>query len=224
MLGIYSKIVPKLKKLNDSFQYRYYYTKRRGEVFKFQNGNYPYFIHPYNYTWQNERIIEIPIFRKILLDNQGKDILEVGNVLAHYFDISHDVLDKYEKGKGVINKDAANFKSKKKYDLIISISTMEHIGWDEKIKNNKKIFKVIKNLQSHLKKGGKIITTLPLGYNPFIDEYLQTNQLKFTKKFLLKRVSEDNKWKEFPWEKSKGIKYNYPFLCANGVVIGIINN
>jgi hypothetical protein len=39
----------------------------------------------------------------------GRNVLEVGNVLSHYFPVHHDVLDKYEKAKGVINEDVVEF-------------------------------------------------------------------------------------------------------------------
>jgi cyclopropane fatty-acyl-phospholipid synthase-like methyltransferase len=45
----------------------------------------------------------------------------------------------------VINEDVVNFKSKKKYDLIVSISTLEHVGWDEK---PMKIPRAIENLKT----------------------------------------------------------------------------
>jgi len=63
---------------------------------------------------------------------RGKNILEIGNVLSRHIKLEHDILDKYETAKGVINEDIVDFKSEKKYDLIISISTLEHVGWDEK--------------------------------------------------------------------------------------------
>ena len=63
-----------------------------------------------------------------------KNIFEVGSVLSHYFPINHDVLDKYEKGHGVINQDVVDFKPHNKYDLIVSISTLEHVGFDDNTK------------------------------------------------------------------------------------------
>jgi hypothetical protein len=60
-----------------------------------------------------------------------RNILEIGNVLSHYFPVNHDIVDKYEKADGVINQDVVHFYSPKKYDLIVSVSTLEHVGWDE---------------------------------------------------------------------------------------------
>jgi hypothetical protein len=80
----------------------------------------------------------------------------VGNVLSHYFSVNHDVVDKYEKAEGVINRDIIDFHPSKEYDLIISISTLEHVGWDEDISDHKilhdpsKILRAIENLRGLL--------------------------------------------------------------------------
>jgi hypothetical protein len=38
------------------------------------------------------------------------------------------VLDKYEQAPGVINEDVVSFSPPQKYDLIVSVSTLEHVG------------------------------------------------------------------------------------------------
>ena len=55
-----------------------------------------------------------------------------------YYKFEHDIVDKYEKKKGIINQDIVDYKPDKKYDLIISISTLEHVGWDETPRENYK--------------------------------------------------------------------------------------
>lgn len=70
-------------------------------------------------------------------------MLEVGNVLSHYFPIHHDIVDKYEVCPGVINQDIADFLPQEKYDLILSISTVEHVGWDEQPQEPTKLLQVI---------------------------------------------------------------------------------
>jgi hypothetical protein len=75
-------------------------------------------------------MIEVPIIYEMVKEAEayGQKVLEVGNVLSHYFHVNHDIVYKYEKAKGVINEDVINFRLPKKYDLIISISTLEHMG------------------------------------------------------------------------------------------------
>lgn len=223
MINLYQRLEGRWRSLHSLLVCQYFKLIRGHDVFKFQNRSYCYFIHEYNHTWKNERIIEIPIIKKIVDQNINSDILEVGNVLSHYFDFSHDVIDKYEMGKNVINADVVNFKFKKKYDLIISISTLEHIGWDEKKQDTKKVLRAIDNLKTYLKKKGKIVFTHPLGYNPFLDAYIKKNRINCNEKFLLKRISASNQWQEVAWEQIfADIKYNDPFPFADGVVVGII--
>jgi len=96
---------------------------------------------------ENERAVEIPIIWHIVRENKGKRILEAGNVLSHYFRVDHDIVDKYERAEDVINEDVVNFQPSKKYDLIVSISTLGHVGWDENPKEPSKILKAIEHLK-----------------------------------------------------------------------------
>jgi hypothetical protein len=90
-------------------EYCYYRLFKASRTFTFQGEVYRYFYHPYNITWRNERAVEVPIVWKIVNKYVGRNVLEVGNVLSHYFPVHHDVLDKYEKAKGVINEDVVEF-------------------------------------------------------------------------------------------------------------------
>jgi hypothetical protein len=153
----------------------------------------------------------------------GRNILEVGNVLSNFFRFEHDIVDKYETARGVINEDVVDFESDKKYDLIVSISTLEHVGWDENPRDDMKIPRAIENLKTLIKsRGGTILITLPLGYNRALDRILKEGIIQFTKQYHLIRVSKGNVWKEASWEEVQDAKYNTPFPFANGLLIGII--
>jgi hypothetical protein len=197
---------------------------RRRKTFSVLGKNYYYF-DTYK-TWHSERAVEIPLVMEMARNYGGKDILEIGNVLEHHVHFEHDILDKYERSKGVINKDVVDFKSEKKYDLIVSISTLEHVGWDEwdgKPPDDMKIPLAIENLKTLITpQGGTIIITLPLGRNPALDKLLKEGVIRFSKQFYLKRTSKGNEWKEASWEDVKESKYNTPFPFANGLVTGII--
>jgi hypothetical protein len=189
--------------------------------FKFQNREYKYFCHSYNETWQNERAVEIPMIWNIV-KSQKDNILEIGNVLSHYFPLPHDILDKYEKAKGVVNEDVVDFKTPKRYDLIVSISTLEHVGWDESPKDGKKILIAIDGLKRLLNPRGKVVISVPIGYNPYLDNLLKENKTGFTSRFCLKRISKNNLWIETDWKGVENSKFNNPYPFANGIVIGII--
>ena len=191
------------------------YIKRKGYSFIFQNKRYNYFCHLYNCTCLNERAVEIPIVWEMIKNSRGRKILEVGNVLSHYYDFKHDIVDKYERGCGVINEDIADFQPKEKYDLIVSISTLEHV---------ERLPLAMQNLKDCLNPGGKIIATLCLGYNPEVDKLLKENRLGFDRQYFLKRVSSDNIWQEVNYSDVEGIDYNYRGWTANGLVAGLIEN
>ena len=155
---------------------------------------------------------------------KGKKILEIGNVLSHYYKTDHTIVDKYEKEKGVINEDVVSFKSNKKYDLILAISTLEHVGWEEKSKEPLKILKAVKNMKKLAGKDGEILITLPINYsNPKLNELINKNKLGFSSTSYLKRVSK-HKWIESDLEGVKNVKYNSPFPNSNAILVGIIKN
>lgn len=208
--------------------YSYYSIFRRGKYFIFRNKKYRYFYHLYNRTIASERIIEIPIAYGIIKNFEGKQILEIGNVLSHYFDITppHYILDKYEKGNGVINQDVVNFKTNKKYDLIISVSTMEHVGWSygEK-KDSQKFLKSIKNLQKYVAPRGMMLITIPVDYREDLFNLIKNKKMSFNKEYFMKRVSFWNEWKKVSRKEALSeIKYDTYYANANSIYIGIYKN
>jgi len=216
-----------LYKIRCFFEYHYYIMVKR-RTFTFQGKSYEYLYHKYTRTWQNERAIEIPIVSEILKKSKAKNILEVGNVLSHYFPVTYDIVDKYEQAKGVINQDIVDFHPSKKYDLIISISTIEHVGWNEvpsyKIQHTPmKVYKAIENMKGLLASKGRMVITVPLGYNSELDELISNETIRFTRRLFMKRVSKDNKWIEVDYKDVKGAKYASPFYAANALLVGIID-
>lgn len=174
------------------------------KTFLFQGKKYFYFYHGYNHTWVNERAIEIPLVKEVLDATKG-NVLEIGNVMNYYYPFAHDVVDKYEKGKGILNEDVVDFKLKKKYDTIISISTMEHVGWDEAVRDAEKIPCSLEHLKNHLTPKGKIMMTIPLGYNLYLDELIAQGKL-FDEAYFFKR-GLFGRWQQVPYEVVRGTPY-----------------
>ncbi len=201
----------------------------RKDKFKFNGKEYKYYIH--KSSWATERIIEIPIILKYINENRDKRILELGNVLFQFVIPTWDIVDKYEKHKGVINEDIIDFKPKIKYDLIVSISTIEHIGFNEDVgagekpenhTDNDKTMDVVNNLiQNCLNINGLLILTAPLGYNKEMDKRLFETNLGLNEVYFFKRVSRLNKWKQIKKEEIIEPQYGYPFPCANYIFVGI---
>ena len=195
----------------------------RKKKFSFNGEELNYFYHRYNNTWVNERVVETPIAMSFVKKYKGKRILEIGNVLNHYFHFPHDVVDKYEVALDVINEDVIDFKPQQKYDLIISVSTMEHVGWDETPRQPEKFLKTFENLfKNCLVFEGQIVVTLPIGYNAFFDELLKKEKISFFREYFLKRISRNNSWQEINREEALRIKYGSPFPNANAIIVGIL--
>lgn len=198
----------------------YYQRFKSTEPFQFHGREYAYFYHRSNRTWMNERAVEVPLAWEFVNQSPGPEILEVGNVLSRYYSIAHDVVDKYEQAPHVVNSDVVEFVPAKAYDTIVSISTLEHVGWDETPREPDKCLRAVEHLQSLLAPGGSLLVTVPLGYNPYLDHLLETGELKFDQQLYLKRVSHDNRWRQVEWSEVRGAAYNEPFLSANGLVVG----
>jgi len=190
-------------------------------TFVFQGREYRYFHHHYNATWKNERAVEIPIVRRVLEDTGKARILEVGNVLSHYLRTRHDVVDKYEPGADVLNVDIVDFRPREPYDLIVSVSTLEHVGWDDEDPDPEKIPRAIEHLRSLLAPGGRAILTVPLGYNPHLDERFEAGTLGVDRVHCLLRVAA-REWREVPRAALGAPAYGEPFPGANGLVVAVI--
>ncbi|MFX0092899.1 MAG: DUF268 domain-containing protein [Candidatus Hodarchaeota archaeon] len=203
--------------------FAYYKSIRARKTFTFQGKTYRYFYHLYNTTWENERSIEIPIVMEYVKKHHWARVLEVGNVLSFYYPIKHDIIDKYEKAEGIINVDVIDYCPSKKYELVVAISTLEHIGTGQygEDEESRGILDAIENLKNCLAEGGKIIMTVPLGENPVLDKILKEKEIPFTHQYGFKRIGA-NKWIESEWKEIEGTKYHYPFIRANAIVVGVI--
>jgi len=187
-------------------------------TFTFGGASYPYLLHNYNRTYWNERAVEVPIVARVVERERGA-ILEVGNVLGHYRRGSHDVLDKYEVAPGVINADVLDWSPGRRYELIVSISTLEHVGWDER-RERDKVARVVERIRTWLAPAGQAVVTWPLGYNPWIDALIDTGT--FAELGFLRRISADNRWAESDREGIRGAAYGSPHPLGNAIAIATL--
>ncbi|MGE3062352.1 MAG: hypothetical protein AB7T10_01805 [bacterium] len=213
-----------LEKLFSPFLHIYYNKMKEHEKFIFKGGELYYFYHKYRSTWANERIVEIPIFKNLIDKFTSNQILEVGNVLSHYYKTDYDILDKYERMENIIQKDILSYLPEKKYKLIISISTFEHIGWDENPRNPEKVKEVIEHIKKLLDKDGELVFSVPINYNPELDKMIFSGEIKLNSKIYLIRTDRQNHWVEAQEKDILLSKYGYPYFCANGLLIGSIRN
>lgn len=204
-----------------SFWAAQYYARRKPqETFSALGRTYTYFYHLYNITWKNERAIEIAVAQDFLATHPSTSTLEVGNVLSWYGSRHHDVLDKYETTDGVINEDVVDFDPGHLYDVIIAVSTLEHVGWDEQPRDQTKVLRAIEHLKQLLAPRGSMLITVPLGHNPGIDGALREGTLHFTRSCFMKRVGR-TRWHEATWDEVKALDFPSPYRGAKAIMIGI---
>ena len=190
--------------------------------FELDGRHYPYAIHAYNRTVRNERCVELPFVTAQLGAFAGKRILEVGNVLQHYGVRAHTVIDKYEQAPGVENIDIVDYRPQKRFDLIVSISTLEHVGWDEEPRQPEKVIDALHNLIANcLAPGGRLVVTVPLGHNPVLDAALRSGRIAFDRTLYLQRCGRFVCWRQCSAEAAAGARYGHPYPFANVVCVGI---
>lgn len=212
----------------DYFRWRNTYRKctLADKSFRLNGQDYPYFIHPYNHTWANERAVEIAVIKAWMGDHDPHGMLEVGNVLSHYMTSPHTVLDKYERGvfRKVVRQDIVDFSPDDTYTSMASISTIEHVGWDEEPRNPPKVLDVFPKIQTLLAPGGTALLTFPVGYNSFLDQAVREGQIHAVQTFCLKRISFDNEWEETNILDAMSFEYGSPYQNANAVVFLELSN
>ena len=187
--------------------------------FEFWDERHRYFVHRYNETWRNERAVELPLAIERLRAARG-EVLEVGNVLAHYIRVTHARVDKYERGPGISNTDVVDIEAAPRYSLIISISTLEHVGFDEDPKDPTKFQRALVRLVACLAPGGELFVTLPMGYNPAVDALVMEEiGDPFDQVLLLKRLSADNRWGPCTIYDAAAARYGSPFPAANVLAV-----
>lgn len=195
--------------------------KAHGDTFVCGGDTYVYMRFHKNTAYTTERVMEIPIVSRYTRAHAGHSILEVGNVLNHYVPFAHEVVDKYECGKDVHNVDIIDFYPSKQYDLVVCISTLEHIGFDEEDRSNSKTLCALERMQQLTSPGGQLVITIPLGWNPYLDEYIKTGRVQADELHLMHRVSCENTWEEVSTDllQTKEFTYNTPYPYGNWILI-----
>jgi hypothetical protein len=158
-----------------------------------------YFDHPYNHTTLNTRRVEIPIARWFLAPAPaGARLLEIGNVLAHYGPAPWPVVDRLE--KGCLNVDVMAWAPPALVDYLICISTLEHIGFGKYRSEGMPAYTPAAawaRLCSFLAPGGQLLATVPLCYNPALDDALRAGALPLTQSWYMRHHGE-NEWTACP--------------------------
>jgi SAM-dependent methyltransferase len=220
--GLVETLQKGLGKLRDFAEYSIVKRRRNAATFKVGDRTYHYLTHYYNATWRNERAVELPLVQAFLEELvPGARLLEVGNVLSYYVPASHTVVDKFEPTPGVVNQDILDFGQPHTFDAVVSISTLEHVGWDETPRDAHRAERALAHMRSLLVEGGRLFLSFPLGYNAALDRLVREDRLGFRRTHYLRRVSADNRWCEVDLSGITGARYGAPYGSANALFVGI---
>lgn len=197
-----------------------WFKRSRRGTFALGGRTYDYFLHGYNGTWRNERMVEVPPALELARARAAGRVVEIGNVLSFYGAPAHEIVDYYERAPGVRNEDVMTFEPSGPYDAVIAISTLEHVGVDEPQRDRTKARAAIERLGGLLGPGGELLVTIPLGWNPDLDEGLADGSLAFDETAFLRRTSPKGDWREIGADEAAGAPYGEPFPFANVVAFG----
>ncbi len=182
----------------------------RGGEFTLGGESYPLLRRAYGLTWVTERAVEVPVAARLLERHRGEQILEVGNVLSHYMPIAHEVVDKYEEVPGVRNVDVLDLPAEPAYDLVIAISTLEHVGRDETPREPARAVHALEHLRGLLRPGGTLFATVPVGYNPELDAALAAGPYEL-------RAMRRAPWREV--DPAEAFQCPYDFLVYSAAAV-----
>ncbi len=186
--------------------------------------SYPYFSSQVSpVSWASERTVELPVVLEILGDRPRARVLEVGNVLKVFVEGGHDVLDKYDPTPGIIRTDIVGFRPERPYDVVVCISTLEHVGWDfGEARDPGRALAAFKALRGCLAPGGLLVATVPLGYNEALDRMIDEGAVCFDRRLCLRRLGWRNAWREASWAEARAAPYDHRGPTANGLLIGLV--
>jgi len=165
----------------------------------------------------------VPVVRRLVDRHRGARVLEVGNVLRHYApELGHVVVDKYERAPGVLNRDVLELGDLGPFDLVVAISTLEHVGWDEEPRDPGRAVEAARALRALLAPGGRLVITHPIGYNPPFDAALRDGALPFERVVALRRVPGRERWRQVAPSDVWDAPYDFLLYRARGVLVATI--
>lgn len=155
------------------------------ETFTLQGQALAYVDEVYNNTRLNERCVEVAVALHLIA--KAASVLEVGCVMPHYLpnlslvapaaspdgagvpaggtggaNDAYTVVDLYEQFEGVINEDVLTYQPERLYDLVLCISTLDHLH------SPGEVLAAIRRMKGWRTLGGLLLVTLPFGQPAWI--------------------------------------------------------
>lgn len=192
---------------------------RGSSRFELGESNFTYLDSWHNWTWLNERAVEVPIAQAALAAAGPSRSIEVGAVLPHYGSDSHRIVDKYEAGPGIEQLDILDLPAEPSYDLVLCVSTLEHVGWDEPSRDPELALRACEHLKQLVASGGQLLVTVPVGYHPRLDAAIRGGELEFDEVRALRCSYPSMVWREVAPASVDDAEYDELIYRAEAVLI-----
>jgi hypothetical protein len=176
------------------------------------------------WAWRTERCAEIALGARAVAQREPDEVLEVGNVMPLAGVRGHIVVDKYEAFPGVVNEDILDFAPGRRYGLVLSLSTLEHVGWDEEPRDPGKAPAALEAMSSLVADDGALLITIPVGVHRCLEEAFTADDGPFDSIALLVKTSRLARWETRHPEGLDRFRYGEPYACGNAVLVGTRGN
>jgi SAM-dependent methyltransferase len=186
--------------------------------FELGGERFRYLAHRHKHSWLGERAVEVPVVAAAVARARDARVLEVGNVLSHYTAVSHEIVDKYERAPGVRNVDVMDLRTQTPYDLIVSISTLEHVGVDDTPRDPARAIAAVAHLRALLAPGARLLATVPVGYNRELGRAIAEGSSGFDEVRALVRVGRGLDWRERDVSDALALSYDRLLYRASAVL------
>jgi hypothetical protein len=189
-------------------------------TFEYNGRVYPYITAEYQSTRKNERAVELPI--ALHYYNEAGAVMEVGAVLPHYIPgwpkRAHPCIDLHEQFPAVINADVLTYEPMHMIDLVICVSTLDHLN------NADEVITAVERMKSWLVPGGLLFATIPanqpskVGGGPWLDDVVLSGALDMTMYRMDKVDPAGHNWQQVDMS-TPAKQYGHPTTWANTVYL-----
>ena len=173
----------------------------------------------HNWTWLNERAVEVSIAQSALAAVEPSRAVEIGAVLPHYGNDEHRVIDKYEVGEGIEQLDIFDLPAEPLYELVLCLSTLEHVGWDEPDRDAELALTACEHLKRLVAPGGELLVTVPVGYHPQLDAAIRSGELAFDQVLAMRCAYPSMIWNEVAPASVADASYDELIYRAEAVLV-----
>jgi SAM-dependent methyltransferase len=123
----------------------------------------------------------------------------------------------------VLNRDVMDPEDLGAFDLIVAISTLEHVGQDEPEREPRKAAQAALALRERLAPGGRLLITVPIGYNAAFDAALRDGTVPISSALAMERIGDGRRWREASPDAVWSARYDFLLYRARAVLFAFVN-